>query len=184
MDNLGYILDILGYFLDKYQLISLMAWISLDMSGYISDISPVDIFSWISLKDILFCQKISKRYPFISFHIQRYPEISNDIQRYPNGANSQMEHPGLRHPTGPARPRSLSLGTSQSKEIDADLSGVERVEGGGYGEPNREGPGSTKMCRYGKVALLTAIPHVIDWDTAPLRDAPLQGRVAGGISLL
>jgi hypothetical protein len=53
-----------------------------------------------------------------------------------------------------------------------DLSGVERVDG----EPNRDGPGipgSTKMCRYGKVALLTAIPHVIDWDIAPLRDAPL-----------
>ena len=30
-----------------------------------------------------------------------------------------------------------------------DLSGVERVEGGGYGEPNRDGPGSTMMCRYG-----------------------------------
>ena len=30
---------------------------------------------------------------------------------------------------------------------------MERVEGDGYGEPNRDGPGSTKMCRYGNVAL-------------------------------
>ena len=30
---------------------------------------------------------------------------------------------------------------------------MERVEGGGYGEPNRDGPGSTKMCRCGIVAL-------------------------------
>jgi hypothetical protein len=29
------------------------------------------------------------------------------------------------------------------------------------------------MVHYGKVALLTAIPHVIDWDIAPLCDAPL-----------
>ncbi len=66
--------------------------------------------------------------------------------------------------------------TSRSKAGDADLSGVERVDGGGYGEPNRDGadgPGSTEMCRCGKVALLPAIPHVIDWDIAPLRDAPL-----------
>ncbi len=84
----------------------------------------------------------------------------------------RTEHPGPRHPTGPAWVRSLWLGTSWSTESDADLSGVERVDGGGYGEPNRDGPGSTKMCRYGKVALLTVIPHVIDWDTAPLRDAP------------
>ncbi len=85
-------MDILGYVLDMYQRISLMdmwlgyLWICLDVSW----ISPVDISSWISLKDILFCQKISKRYLFISFHIQRYPDISNHIQRYPNGANSQM----------------------------------------------------------------------------------------------
>ena len=109
MDNLcGYVMDIrhgyciwisvdiLGYFLDKFQWISLMdmwlgyLWIYWDISW----ISPVDIFSWISLKDILFCPKISKRYPFISFHIQRYPDISNHIQRYPNGANSQMASEG------------------------------------------------------------------------------------------
>jgi hypothetical protein len=28
---------------------------------------------------------------------------------------------------------------------DAELSGVERVDFGGNGEPNRDGPGSTKM---------------------------------------
>jgi hypothetical protein len=90
------------------------------------------------------------------------------------------------HPAGPNLPdRDIRLdllgpavfgsGPSRSKESDADLSesGVERVDGGGYGEPNRDGPGSTKMCRYGKVALVIAAPHVIDRDTAPLRDAPL-----------
>ncbi len=43
-----------------------------------------------------------------------------------------------------------------------DLSGVERVEGpgGGYGEPNRDGPGSTKMYRYGKVVVFMAMSHV------------------------
>ena len=50
-------------------------------------------------------------------------------------------------------PRSLWLGTSRSQESDADLSGVERVEGGGYGELNQDGPGSTKMYRCGIVAL-------------------------------
>jgi hypothetical protein len=84
-------------------------------------------------------------------------------------------NPTYPSPTYPARARSLWLGTSRSKESDADLSGVERVGGGGYGEPNRDGPGlgSTKMCRYGNVALVIATPHVIDWETAPLRDAPL-----------
>jgi hypothetical protein len=53
---------------------------------------------------------------------------------------------------------------------------MEQVDGGGYGEPNRDGPGSSKMCRYGKVPLFMAIPHVIHWDTAPLRDAPLEGK--------
>ncbi len=46
-------------------------------------------------------------------------------------------------------PAAFFLGISRSKESDADLSGVERVDGGGYGEPNRDGPGSTEMCRYG-----------------------------------
>ena len=50
-------------------------------------------------------------------------------------------------------PAAFGSGPSRSKECDADLSSVERVEGGGYGEPNRDGQGSTKMCRYGKVAL-------------------------------
>ncbi len=54
-------------------------------------------------------------------------------------------------------------GPSSSRECDADISGVERVEVGGYGEPNRDEPGSTKMCRYGKVALSTAVSHVAVW---------------------
>ncbi len=71
-----------------------VAWICLDIwwisLGYLDWISFLGYF-WISLKDILFCPKISKRYPFISNNIQWYPEISNDIQRYPDGANSQMQ---------------------------------------------------------------------------------------------
>ena len=50
-------------------------------------------------------------------------------------------------------PAAFGSGPSRSKECDADLPMVERVEGGGYGEPNWDGPGSTKMCRYGIVAL-------------------------------
>ncbi len=44
-------------------------------------------------------------------------------------------------------PAAFGSGLSRSKESDAELSGVERVDGGGYGEPNRNGPGSTKMYR-------------------------------------
>jgi hypothetical protein len=47
-------------------------------------------------------------------------------------------------------------------ESDANRSGMERVDGGGYGESNRDGPGSTKIFRYasGKVALFMAMSHV------------------------
>jgi hypothetical protein len=82
----------------------------------------------------------------------------------------RTDHPGPRNPTGPARARSLWLGTSLSKESDAYLSGLERVDVGGYFEPNRDGPGSTKIAVIG---VNHSNPHVIDWDTAPLRDAPL-----------
>ncbi len=66
-------------------------------------------------------------------------------------------------PPGPARARSFWLRTQPEQKYDADISGVERVEGGGYGEPNRDEPGSTKMCRYGKVALSTGVSHVTVW---------------------
>ncbi len=63
-----------------------VAWIFLDMAGYLLDI----------LRACLFLD-MSERYPIlpkdiqeISFHFQLYPEISNDIQRYQDGANSQM----------------------------------------------------------------------------------------------
>ena len=55
---------------------------------------------------------------------------------------------------------------------DAELSGVERVDGGGCGESNRDEPGSSKMYRYGKVALLISHPPCYRWDTAPLRNGP------------
>ncbi len=50
-------------------------------------------------------------------------------------------------------PAAFGSGPSRSKEGDADLSGVERVEGGGYGKPNRDGPGSTKAYRYGNFGM-------------------------------
>ncbi len=37
---------------------------------------------------------------------------------------------------------------------------VERFEGGGNGEPNRDVPGSSQMYRYGNVALCMAMSHV------------------------
>jgi hypothetical protein len=53
-----------------------VAWISLDMSGYLVDISSGYLFL-----------DMSERYPIlpkdiqeISFHIQPYPTISRDIQ--------------------------------------------------------------------------------------------------------
>jgi hypothetical protein len=75
----------------------------------------------------------------------------------------------------PLGPAAFGSGLSRSKESNAELSGVERVDGGGYGEPNRDGPGSTKMYCHGKVALLISHPPYYRWDTAvlaPLRDGP------------
>jgi hypothetical protein len=77
---------------------------------------------------------------------------------------------------GPAAVGSNSSGPSRSKESDADLSGVERVEGDDYGEPNRDGPGlrpvgpglrpvgpglRPTMYRSGNVALFMAMSYVI-----------------------
>ncbi len=64
------------------------------------------------------------------------------------------------------------LARDSAGAVDAELSGVERVDGGGYVEPNRDGPGSTKMYRYGRVALLISHSPCYRWDTAPLRDGP------------
>jgi hypothetical protein len=52
----------------------------------------------------------------------------------PNNPDREIRHDLL----GPAAARS---GPGRSNEGDADQSGMERVEGGGYGEPNRAGPG-------------------------------------------
>jgi hypothetical protein len=70
---------------------------------------------------------------------------------------------------GPAAFGSNGSGPSRSKESDADLSGVERVEGDDYGEPNRDGPGlrpvgpglRLTMYRSGNVALFMAMSYVI-----------------------
>jgi hypothetical protein len=69
-------------------------------------------------------------------------------------------------------PAAFGSGPSRSKECDAELSGVERVDGGGCGESNRDEPGSSKMYRYGKVALLISHSPCYRWDTAPLRNGP------------
>jgi hypothetical protein len=102
----------------------------------------------------------------------------------------RTEQPGQRHPTGPARARSLWLGTRLEQ---GERCGPIRGGAGSWWWPrlgrDRDGPGSTKMCRCGKVAFFRAIrvlpspaqghpspAHVALWDTAPLRDAPLCGR--------
>ncbi len=38
-------------------------------------------------------------------------------------------------------PAAVGSGPGRSKDGDADQSGMERVDGGGHGEPNRAGPG-------------------------------------------
>ncbi len=66
-------------------------------------------------------------------------------------------------------PAAFGSGPSRRKESDADLSGVERVDGGGYCKPNRDGPGSTKY-RNRKVVLFMAMPHPmlpLGYRTAP-----------------
>ncbi len=68
-----------------------VAWMSLDMSGYLLDISNGYLFLDMSERYPILPKDISKRYPFISNDIQQYQGISNNIQRYPNGANSQMD---------------------------------------------------------------------------------------------
>ena len=70
-------------------------------------------------------------------------------------------------------PAAFGSGPSRSKESDADLAGLERVDGGGYGGPIRDGPGSTKMCRYGKVALFMAASHVTVWGYRTVSRRPL-----------
>jgi hypothetical protein len=42
--------------------------------------------------------------------------------------------------------------------LGVDLVGVERVGGGGVGEPNGNGP-ATRMYRYGKVVFFIAVPY-------------------------
>ncbi len=71
-------------------------------------------------------------------------------------------------------PAAFGSGPSRSKESDADLSGVERVDGGGYGEPKRDGPGSTRMCHYGKVAVSYANVGILHRSATAL----LKGSVA------
>ncbi len=56
-----------------------VAWISLDMSGYLLDISCVYLFLDMSGRYPILPKDIQE----ISFHIQRYPMISRDIQQYP-----------------------------------------------------------------------------------------------------
>ncbi len=83
----------------------------------------------------------------------------------PDSADRSLHTAGTNKPDRDIRldllgPAAFVSGPSRSKESDADRPGVDRVEGGGYGEPNRDGPGSTNTHRYGRVALSVAIPHV------------------------
>ncbi len=47
-------------------------------------------------------------------------------------------------------PTAVGSGPGRSKESDADQCGLKRVEGGGYGEPNRAGPGRSRCTVMGK----------------------------------
>jgi hypothetical protein len=78
LDKHGYLRISLGY-VSKDISHGHVTWISLDMSGYLLDISGRYLFL-----------DISERYPIlpkdiqeISFHILSYPTISRHIQRYP-----------------------------------------------------------------------------------------------------
>jgi hypothetical protein len=64
-------------------------------------------------------------------------------------------------------PAAFGSGPSRSKECGADLSWVERVDGDGYGEPNRDGdqPRCTVLGNW-------RFSPCYRWDTAPLRDGP------------
>ncbi len=57
---------------------------------------------------------------------------------------------------------------------------MELVDGGGYCERNRDGPGSTRMYRYGKAVLYMAMSHVtvgiLHRFTTPL--SSYKGRIA------
>ncbi len=71
-------------------------------------------------------------------------------------------------------PAASGSGPSLSKERDADLSWVERVDGGGYCEPNRDWQGSTEMCSYGNLGKWVIYGHVpcYRWDASPLCNGP------------
>ncbi len=71
----------------------------------------------------------------------------------PHGcAHGRPDSAGWSRPGNPDRgiglhligPAALGSGSGLRKESDADLSRMERVEGGGYGEPKRDGAGTTR----------------------------------------
>ncbi len=72
-------------------------------------------------------------------------------------------------------PAAFGSGPSWSKESDADLSGVERVEGGGYCEPNRD-VGINQDVPLWESGVIHSHPPRYRWDTAPLRDDPFYGK--------
>jgi hypothetical protein len=83
------------------------------------------------------------------------------------------EESGPRHRRGPARASSRWLG-NRTKASDVDQSGMDRVDGCGYGKPNRTGTGRSKCGVMGELFLAT--PHSSVGDTAPMRDYPLLGK--------
>ena len=78
MDKHGYPRICLGY-VSKDISHGYVAWISLDMSGYLLDISSRYLFLYTSERYPILPKDIQE----ISFHILSYPTISRHIQPYP-----------------------------------------------------------------------------------------------------
>jgi hypothetical protein len=68
-------------------------------------------------------------------------------------------------------PAAVGSGYGRSKESDADQSGMERVEGGGCGELNWDGPGRPRSPLWESRVMHSHAP-LFRSDTAPLRDYP------------
>jgi hypothetical protein len=101
----------------------------------------------------------------------------------PEPAYRRIEQPGPRHPPGPlltGRPAAVGSGPGRNKENDTDQSWMERVEGGGYCEPNRAGPGRADQ---GALLCESRLDHshcpCYRLDTAPVREYPFLGKRCG-----
>jgi hypothetical protein len=73
----------------------------------------------------------------------------------PDSADRSLNTAGPSNPDCDSRlgllgPAAIGSGPGRKKESDANQSGLERVEGGGYGEPNWDGPGRSRCIVMGK----------------------------------